>query len=220
MTDPLKTLLDERDLSVSDFTAGDRDFLHAVANADGPADTATLRETSGLKRKQIHYRYDKLEERGLIDVDRAGTHDGSGTNAAELTEYGRRLVDAGLFAAIDEPNRNLESLQQQVDSLKGRVEHLEESRRAWRNHRDDRLDELEERIERLEENVAVDSIDALTHDQEREVHKLIHQRLGTDPVDKRTGTVAERLERIEPKLGIGSGGIEVTHSDDDLAGDG
>lgn len=162
MTDAVADLLETRGLSISDFTPEDRDFLQSLANAGGTADTQTLGETAGLKRKQIHYRYDKLEERGMIDVDRAGDHNGTGTNSAELTEYGHRLVDAGLFAAITEPNTNIESLQQQIDSLKGRVEHLEESRRHRRNHRDDRLDELAERIDRLEENVAVDEFDALT----------------------------------------------------------
>lgn len=182
MTDELTPILEENDLSVSDFTAGDRDFLKAVANTDGSADTTTLRETSGLERKQVHYRYDKLEEIGVIDVQRVGVgHDGSTSNTAELSEYGRRLVDAGLCGEIDDPNRNLESLKQQVDSLKGRVEHLERSRRRRRNHRDDRLDELAERIDRLEENVAVDEIGAFTHAQEREVHKIVRRRLGVSP---------------------------------------
>lgn len=213
----LDAVLGEQGLSVADFTGDDRDFLKAVANADGTADTSTLRETSGLERKQIHYRYDKLEELGVIDVDRAGEgHDGTASNTAELSAYGRRLVDAGLCGEIDDPNRNLESLREQIHSLQGRVEHLEQSRRDRRNQRDDRLDELEERIERLETNVAT-GVDALTHAQERAVHGLIRRRLGIQ--HSKEETLRERIERLEEQLTDETYGVEVSHTDADLGVD-
>lgn len=161
MTDELLALLDAHDLELADFTAADRDFLRALVEEE-EATTSAIR-SYGLKRKQIHYRYDSLADDGLIEVDKVGleNHDGRKQNAATLTDLGEQLVDAGLVEEVTDPNTNLEEMNRRidraVDSLTGEVNAaVKDLNQDYRqtHHRvsnfEARLDKIENRLGRIE----------------------------------------------------------------------
>lgn len=132
--------LAELDIEVSSLKPPDRDFLRALAENDGEADTSTLRSDSGLKRQQVHHRYDSLAERGLIEVERVGTdHDGRRSNVARLTDLGKRAIEAGLIDSVEDPNANIEDLNRRLDALNQRL--TEHERRFSRlvRHVDDNV---------------------------------------------------------------------------------
>jgi len=175
-------LLEYLGCTVNDFTALDRDFLTTLHRLEGEATTSALRQHSGLERQQIHYRFDKLEDSGLINVSRVGdNHDGRKTNVARLTWAGEIVLESGAFDDLSDPSKNLEALRREIDGIKGRFENVENELRERRNTRDERLDELEERVSRLEAFNATDNIDAFTHAQEREIHGIIRTRFGVEP---------------------------------------
>jgi DNA-binding MarR family transcriptional regulator len=144
------------DVDVTRYSGKDRDFLAVLDEHDGAAGTSTLREESGLTRQQIHYRFDSLAERRLIEVDRAGHNPDYGEeNVARLTDRGRELLDAGLLDNIQAPNENLEALGRRMDKLRTDLnqqkwELKRKHRRRVRSTASDLRDEREERLGDLE----------------------------------------------------------------------
>ena len=107
-----------------------RDVLHAIERNDGTANTTEIRRETGLSNSSVRYRYDKLEDLGLIET----SYDPNATPAgvaplitAKLTETARQAIQEGLTVesanerADVEPSDNYElirKLEQEVAQLR------------------------------------------------------------------------------------------------------
>lgn len=90
VSEPVSALLDEQAEQV----------LKAVWDNAGGATTSEIRKETGLERHVIHYRYDKLEEAGLIELgeaDSATRGRGLPPKVAELTDEGVAEIESGLL---------------------------------------------------------------------------------------------------------------------------
>lgn len=137
--------LDGLPVDLTDLSGEDRDFFRAIAMNAGEATTSELRETSGLKRSQIHYRENKFEDLGMIAVDRTDTGGPANEpNTIRLTDTGDQLVDSGALEDIDDPNATLESISRQLDNLADRVAAVERNvaTEQWRAFTEEQYDAI------------------------------------------------------------------------------
>ena len=106
-------------------------MLRAIAAKGGEADTVALKEMTDLNAQQIAYRYDKLEEYGLVDTGHRVDEDTPGrpTRYARLTEKGRRTVETGRLERISDGGTDtevaVEELRSEVSELKRRLDETE-----------------------------------------------------------------------------------------------
>lgn len=111
-----------------------RKFLQAVYDGDGRARTSEIRRRSGLSRSDVKYRYDSLEDKGLITIEYdeegvAGPNE-SAQKIAVLTDIARDeienkgLLQGGHYQPETDP-RDVEELAERVDELTERV-HVQE----------------------------------------------------------------------------------------------
>lgn len=115
-------------------------FLRVLAEKGGCATTRDIRRRTGMSQAKRNYRFEKLDDLGLIKVDRKDSNY-SGSNPpkrAELTDEGRAVLSSGLS---DEAKDWLVECEvtRRIDDLENRVDMLEHSTAQ----NDDRLSELE-----------------------------------------------------------------------------
>jgi methyl-accepting chemotaxis protein len=145
-------------VTVSELDAKALEVLEAVYENGGEADTSEIKEYTGIKKNGIvHYRYEKLEEAGLIET-RTGEPDGTKMppTVAELTEKARKEINGGLFG--EEGATVVERMDRLERQYRQSVEALREVQRDFERWRfDPETDEeigaweIAERIEDLEE---------------------------------------------------------------------
>lgn len=112
-----------------------RKFLQAVYDGDGRARTSEIRRRSGLSRSDVKYRYDSLEDKGLITIEYdeegvAGPNE-SAQKIAVLTDIARdEIENKGLLQGRhyhhETDPRDVEELAERVDELTERVHNQEE----------------------------------------------------------------------------------------------
>jgi len=112
-----------------------RRFLQAVYDGGGKARTSEIRQRSGLSRSDIKYRYESLEQKGLISIEYddesvAGPNE-SAQKIAILTDFAceeienKGLLQGGHYQP-EKATRDVDELAAQVDTLKERVRAQEE----------------------------------------------------------------------------------------------
>lgn len=111
-----------------------RDMLYSIENNGGSANTTEIRRETGLKNSAVRYRYDKLEERGLISthIDESATPEGvAGVNVAELTEEGYEAISKGITAEPAQERAEVEPSDNysEIKELRDRVHSLEQDLR-------------------------------------------------------------------------------------------
>jgi DNA-binding Lrp family transcriptional regulator len=105
-----------------------RAFLEAVYHADGEATTSEIRRASGLTKSETKYRFELLEDKGLITIEYA-TESVSGQNEAAqkvaiLTEKAYDEIDTGLLQG--DQFRPYRGLANNPDKMAERIIELEE----------------------------------------------------------------------------------------------
>jgi DNA-binding PadR family transcriptional regulator len=141
--------------------------LEAIYNLGGEANTSEIKEYTGIEKNGIvRYRYDKLEERGLIEtrtVDEGGTLP---ITVARLTEKGEedvgQIIDNGeptLIERVDELRETVIDLRDTVETFDGRVDEIESDERdvVGAKHAAeeaiDRVEDVETRVREVESDV-------------------------------------------------------------------
>ena len=78
-----------------------RSFLQAIYDCEGTAATSEIRTQTGLSRGEIKYRYDLLDELGLISIEYDEMFRRDPQEAAQkiaiLTELAHTEIDKGLL---------------------------------------------------------------------------------------------------------------------------
>ena len=133
-----------------------RDIIRAIEGHDGGASTTEIRRETGLDNSSVRYRFQKLEELGLIETERDPTATPEGVapiTIAKLPGDGREEIQKGLIVeskrqrATIEPVDNAESikeLEDELEQLRDRVDLLQ-SNQNWIGPR------IEELVENQEE---------------------------------------------------------------------
>jgi rubrerythrin len=118
-------------LDLPNFGEKEALMLRAIAAKDGEADTVALKEMTDLNAQQIAYRYDKLEDYGLVDTGHRVDEDTPGrpTRYASLTEKGQRAVESGRLERISDGGTDtevaVEELRSEVSELKRKLNETE-----------------------------------------------------------------------------------------------
>jgi rubrerythrin len=172
-------------------------MLRAIASRDGEADTVALKEMTGLNAQQIAYRYDKLEDYGLVETGHRVDEDTPGrpTRYASLTEKGQRAVESGRLERISDGGTDTEVA---VDELRSEVSELER-----------RLDETESGLKRVTERLKKVTE---KEDYGKKIYELLVEEYNTEFVEEKLypndgfrcsecGTSTEEVPAICPGCG-------------------
>lgn len=140
-----------------------REFLRVVDECGGRASTQEIRERTELNKREIHYRYDKLDELGLITVERDETLTSEFVPAmkiAVLTDEARKRIQEGLLNPIEDGGVNgdvsVDELEERVSELEDGVRNVDEVLRAEIIPRVLMLQDAIGRIELLLEREGID----------------------------------------------------------------
>jgi chromosome segregation ATPase len=203
--------------TIDDLDAKAFEVLEAIYESGGEANTSEIKEYTGIQKNAIiHYRYDRLEEAGLITT-RTGESDSSRVppKVAELTEEaGERIAD-GLF---DEQDKTIvdrmDQMERQFRSVVDEFRDLEQEFRDWRYDEENdeelsaadlaiRMDELADMAETIEEahdrlNTADDLDDRVT-DLER---KVTSYRQRVDDIELELSELQDNVENTPDQSDI------------------
>lgn len=151
--------------SVDDLDAKAFDVLEAVYESGGEANTSEIKEYTGIEKNAIiHYRYDRLEDAGLITT-RTGEATGARVppKVAVLTDEGKEQIAAGLFDSEDSTIvERMDRLERQFGAVVDQFRNVEQEVRQFRYDGEtdeevtaaelvDRIEELSELSEQIEE---------------------------------------------------------------------
>lgn len=153
-----------------------RSFLNVVHESDGRASTREIRTSTELDGPQIHYRFGKLQEMGLIDIekDESLTTNNEKMKIAVLTEQGQEEIDKGLLVetkqeAAAEPD--LAEIAAEVAELQEQLSELEEMA-GWSGAGDVSA----ERVERVEDDV--EKIRGVLNEKVLDGLRMLHESVG------------------------------------------
>jgi hypothetical protein len=170
-----------------DLDAKGFDVLEAIYELGGEATTSEVKEYTGIEKNAIiHYRFDKLEEQGIVEM---GTGEAQGNRlppkVAKLTETGGERIADGLFSD-EQPTvvERMDRLERQFENVVKELQDVKDEFRKWRydEDRDQEVEitELLERVERVDSSLA-----------------------GIDPTMLEDALAVEkRMERIEERFRI------------------
>jgi len=194
--------------SVDDLDAKAFHVLEAVYEAGGEANTSEIKQYTGIQKNAIiHYRYDRLEEAGLIT-----THTGEATGArvppkvAVLTEEAEEHIAAGMFDTDDSTIvERMERLEGQFRATVEEFHDLEREFRDWRYDEDtdeevdltevlENVRDLREEVETYREAIDMDVVEELDWEQSYVIH---HFRDRLRELRNWESEIEERLSDVE-----------------------
>ena len=127
-----------------------RAFVQAVYDNDGRADTSTIRRTTGRTRCELKYRYEMLEDQGLIRIEYDSEMSAAGESAVKvaiLTELAEQEIQRGLLQGGQyQPETDL-TVEQVAESLQETQEFISDNMLPHIRL----IDELETRVSELEQ---------------------------------------------------------------------
>jgi len=152
-----------------DLDAKGFDVLEAVYELGGEATTSDVKEYTGIEKNAIvHYRFDKLEEQGLVEMG-VGEADGNRLppKKAILTDDAGERIAAGLFSD-EQPTivERMDRLERKFDTVVEELRDVKDEFRKWKyNEETDEeieITELVDRVESVDDSLAGIDRDELT----------------------------------------------------------
>jgi len=132
---------------------GSLEFLQVVDENGGKASTREIREESELSKNQIHYRYDKLERLGYVEIERVDAPDRwTEMKQAKLTDKARQAIAEGLLV-----QKKAESDDVSVAELEDRIDEIEKAVNETRQVLNGRVATYIHTNRRVLEAIGVDS---------------------------------------------------------------
>lgn len=136
-----------------------REVLFVIKAADGKSDTSEVRQATGFHAEIIKYRFEKLEDAGLIEV---GTPerlpDGRmGAKPVEITAEGEQVVRKGFDTDSES------TLEERLRRIERRSERYKDLREAYQDEQNkvekfqEQVEELESRVKSLEDWISLDN---------------------------------------------------------------
>ena len=128
-----------------------RQFVGAILEEDGRADTATIRRRTDLTEGQLHHQFRKLERHGIIEIERSEIPSQSGSRMKIAVIPEDKIREAKSLVSHDrQPERtkvDVVELAEKLDELQATIEETHEyvSTNLYR-----RMEENTKRLEALE----------------------------------------------------------------------
>ena len=128
-----------------------RQFVGAILEEDGRADTATIRRRTDLTGGQLHHQFRKLERHGIIEIERSEIPSQSGSRMKIAVIPEDKIREAKSLVSHDrQPERtkvDVVQLAEKLDELQATIEETHEyvSTNLYR-----RMEENTKRLEALE----------------------------------------------------------------------
>lgn len=136
------------------------DVFEAIHEAGGRAETGEVKDITGIEKNAVVlYRFDKLEEMGLIESETGeATGDRIPPRVAVLTDKAREKIQSGLFAeeeptVVERMDRLERQFVQVVDEVHGLQSELREFRYDPEAEDELNMGELVEEVEAFREQV-------------------------------------------------------------------
>ena len=106
-----------------------RQFIGAVLEEDGQASTSHIRRRTDLTEGQLHHQYRKLEQHGIIEIERSEIPSQSGSKMKIAVIPEEKLREAKSLISHDrQPERtkvDVANLAEQVSELSDSIEELQ-----------------------------------------------------------------------------------------------
>ena len=107
-----------------------RQFVGAILEEDGRADTATIRRRTDLTEGQLHHQFRKLERHGIIEIERSEIPSQSGSRMKIAVILEDKLREAKSLVSHDrQPKRtrvDVVELAENFDELQATIEETHE----------------------------------------------------------------------------------------------
>jgi predicted MarR family transcription regulator len=131
-----------------------REVLFVVHASDGESHTSEIRQTTDFHAEIVKYRFDRLEEAGLIEIGEPEPLDDGrmGPTPVQITSDGVDVVQEGFTGENHE--KTLEERLQRIERRSERYEDIREELHRLRTENEelqDRVDELERKMEQMED---------------------------------------------------------------------
>lgn len=146
------------DADYSELDAKALEVLEAVFELGGEANTSEIKEYTGIRKNGIiHYRYEKLEEAGMIETH-TGEPDGNKVppTVATLTEHAQSEIEGGLFGEEEaDIVERIDRVERGFETTQDAVREMQREFQMWRfdEENDEEIDaaDLRDRLEEIEE---------------------------------------------------------------------
>jgi DNA-binding MarR family transcriptional regulator len=207
---------DGDEFDITEVTNADKEFFEAVAGVSGAATTSDLRGATDLTRSQIHYRMEKFEKQGYLNVERPEDADGNTPKTVELTWQGKQVIDTGALDKKTDTNATLAELVDQIKTLQARLEAVEQKtptdtvepftvsqRDAIRYYVEEDISILERTERRFWFEIFPTIAAELGYPIDRDApatDKYLEEFPYPDAPDDAGPTLAERVDRLEEKI--------------------
>ena len=196
-------------VDVSDLDAKALEVLEAVYESGGEANTSEIKEYTGIQKSGIvHYRYEKLEEAGLIER-KSGEAEGTkfATTVVSLTEAGEQEIRGGLLG--DEGAtmvERMDRLERQYRAAQDALRDVKREFEMWKydEEADEEIDaaELRDRVEAAQEGRE------RIEERLREFEEFESEQYDADSLTESVSVMESRVQGIDTEIGEVSGEVE------------
>jgi len=200
---------------VDDLDAKAFEVLEAVYESGGEANTSEIKEYTGIEKNAIiHYRYDRLEEAGLITT-RTGEATGARVppKVAVLTDEAQEQIAGGLFDTEDSTIvERMDRLERQFSAVVDQFRDLEQSVRRFTYD-----EEADDEITAAELVYQIDQFRELADDlQEREEEAVGVEELAdtVDWAERVLSNHESEILELQDVVGINGHGQDYLDADD------
>lgn len=209
-------------MAVENLDAKGMDVLEAVHEAGGRASTGEVKELTGIEKNAvILYRFDKMEELGLIETE---TGEAQGNRipprVAVLTEKAQEQIRGGLFA--DEEPTVVERMDRLERQFKQVTEELHDLQQEFRQFRydpesDEEMDVLKlvEEVRELREQVERAELEKVARFEEIEPEDVVRASEDAQEAKHEVADVRPEIEQIA--AAVKAAGIEPVREDEFFA---
>lgn len=182
--------------------------LEAIYELGGEANTSEIKDYTGIEKNGIiSYRYDKLEDAGLIEKHTVDNGETIPISVAELTEKGHdrvgAILDEGVEKTLVERFEELREVavesHQKVERFEGRLDHVED--RVEEAVQEEELRETQESLRETEEDLQ-ERVDALSE----EIWDAKARAESEDWTERHE--LMRRVETLETRLANVAGDVE------------
>jgi hypothetical protein len=189
-------------VDVSDLDAKALEVLEAVYESGGEANTSEIKEYTGIRKNGIvHYRYEKLEDAGLIET-KSGDSESTQftTTVAVLTEEGEQEIRGGLLG--DEGATMVERMERLERQYRQAQDALREVRRDFERWRYD-----EEADEEIDAVALRDQVEAALEGRERieakleEFEEFESEQYDADSLTESVSVMENRVQGVNREMG-------------------
>lgn len=187
-------------------------ILEAVQEYGGEISVSDVKDYTGLKAGQIHYRVDgergsveTLKDRGLLTVRKVdASKDRQGRKILSLTDQGADALDQfreeegpTIAEQVRQMDARISDMEETVEEVHGRLDWVEETTTMESERTEEKLREFDEKLERFEE--LSESMEDMIEEIEEFEERLseVEDQPFEDVIDQKIGKLEEVAQKIQ-----------------------